>query len=137
MYAYCGEYPLSVELRPANIDGALYEDLYCARGEMENRIKEQQLDLFGDRASCHTFRGNHIRSWFSMAAQWLIVTVRTIGLEGTELARAQAGTIRTKLFKVGAIVAVSVRRIYVRLSSAFPRQRLFCRALARLAAPSG
>ena len=115
----------------------LYADLYCARGEMENRIKEQQLDLFGDRASCHTFRGNHIRSWFSMAAQWLIVTVRTIGLEGTELARAQAGTIRTKLFKVGAIVAVSVRRIYVRLSSAFPRQRLFCRALARLAAPSG
>jgi len=115
----------------------LYEDLYCARGEMENRIKEQQLDLFGDRASCHTFRGNAIRLWLSMAAHLLIVTVRKVGLAGTELASAQAGTLRTRLFKIGALVSVSVRRLYVRLSSAFPRKRLLTLALARLGGPSG
>lgn len=115
----------------------LYEDLYCARGEMENRIKEQQLDLFGDRASCHTFRGNAIRLWFSMAAHLLVVTVRRIGLVGTELANAQAETLRNKVFKIGALISVSVRRLYVRLSSAFPRKQLLTTALARLAGPSG
>lgn len=115
----------------------LYEELYCARGEMENRIKEQQLDLFGDRASCHTFRGNAIRLWFSMAAHLLVVMVRTIGLAGTELANAQAETLRNKLFKIGALVSVSVRRLYVRLSSAFPRKQLLTVALARLGGPSG
>lgn len=112
----------------------VYEDLYCARGEMENRIKEVQLDLFGDRASCHTFRGNALRLWFAMAAQLLTVTIRNVGLVGTELARAQAGTLRNKLFKVGAIVSISVRRIHVRLSSAFPRKQLLVQALARLRA---
>lgn len=115
----------------------LYEELYCARGEMENRIKEQQLDLFGDRASCHTFRGNAIRSWLSMAAHLLVVTVRKIGLAGTELANAQAETLRNKIFKIGALVSVSVRRLYLRLSSAFPRKRLLVLALERLAGPSG
>ena len=115
----------------------LYEALYCARGEMENRIKEQQLDLFGDRASCHTFRANAIRLWFSMAAQLLIVTVRTIGLVGTELATAQAATLRNKLFKIGALISVSVRRLYVRLSSTFPRKHLLTVALVRLGGPSG
>jgi len=114
----------------------LYEDIYCARGEMENRIKEVQLDLFGDRASCHTFRGNALRFWFAMAAQLLVVTIRKVALVGTELARAQAGTLRTKLFKIGALVTVSVRRIYVRLSSAFPRQELLALALSRLRAPA-
>lgn len=112
----------------------LYEDLYCARGEMENRIKEVQLDLFGDRASCHSFRGNSLRLWFAMAAQLLVVTIRKVALVGTELARAQAGTLRHKLFKIGALVTVSVRRIYVRLSSAFPRQELLALALSRLSA---
>lgn len=115
----------------------LYEELYCARGEAENRIKEQQLDLFGDRASCHTFRGNAIRLWLSMAAHLLVVTVRKIGLAGTELCRAQAETLRNKLFKIGAIIAVSVRRLYVRLSSSFPRKKLLVTALARLGGPSG
>ena len=115
----------------------LYEELYCARGEMENRIKEQQLDLFGDRASCHTFRGNAIRLWFSMAAHRLIVTVRTIGLAGTALGTAQAETLRTKRVKIGALISVSVRRLYVRLSSTFPRKQLFTMALARLGGPSG
>lgn len=114
----------------------LYEELYCARGEMENRIKEVQLDLFGDRASCHTFRGNALRFWFAMAAQLLVVTIRKVGLVGTELEKAQAKTLRTKLFKIGALVTVSVRRIYVRLSSAFPRQELLALALSRLRAPA-
>lgn len=114
----------------------VYEDLYCARGEMENRIKEVQLDLFGARASCHTFRGNALRLWFSMAAQLLVVTIRNVALVGTELSRAQAATLRTKLFKIGALVSISVRRIYVRLSSAFPRQQLFALALARLREPA-
>lgn len=110
----------------------VYEELYCARGEMENRIKEQQLDLFGDRASCHQFRGNHVRLWLSMAAQWLVVGLRQMALRGTELASAQAGTLRTKLLKIGALVTVSVRRVYVRLSSAFPLKSLFASALTRL-----
>lgn len=113
----------------------MYEELYCARGEMENRIKEEQLDLFGERASCHSFRANEVRSWLSVAAQMLVVGLRTLALEGTELARAQASTLRTKLLKVGAIVTVSVRRVYVRMSSAFPRQALFAHALQRLRAP--
>jgi hypothetical protein len=113
----------------------LYEELYCARGEMENRIKEQQLDLFGNRASCHTFRGNAIRLWFSMAAHWLVVTVRTVALSGTALESAQAETLRNKLFKIGAVVTVSVRRLYVQLSSAFPRKELLAAALSRLRAP--
>jgi hypothetical protein len=114
----------------------LYEELYCARGEMENRIKEQQLDLFGNRASCHQFRGNQVRLWLSMAAQWLEACLRQMALQGTELATAQAATLRTKLLKIGALVTLSVRRVYVRLSSAFPLKHLFASALARLQ-PSG
>ncbi len=110
----------------------VYEDLYCARGEMENRIKEQQLDLFGTRASSHTFRGNAIRTWLSMAAHLLVVGLRERGLAGTELATAQAGTLRVKLLKIGALVTVSVRRVYIRLSSAYPLQELFASTLERL-----
>ncbi len=102
---------------------------------MENRIKEVQLDLFGDRASCHSFRGNALRLWFAMAAQLLVVTIRNVALLGTDLSRAQASTLRTKLFKIGALVFVSVRRIYVRLSSAFPRQELLALTLSRLRDP--
>jgi len=112
----------------------LYEEFYCARGEMENRIKEQQLDLFGDRASSHTFRGNEVRLWLSMAAQLLIVGLRRLALKGTELAKAQASTLRLRLLKIGALVTVSVRRVYVRLSSAFPHRHLFRIALKRLRA---
>ena len=104
---------------------AVYETLYCARGEMENRIKEQQLDLFGDRASCHSFRGNHIRLWWSMASHLLIVKFRECGLGDTEFSKAQAATIRHRLLKIGALVETSVRRVHVRLSSAFPLQDLF------------
>jgi len=113
----------------------VYEELYCARGEMENRIKEEQLDLFGTRASCHTFRGNEIRIWLSATAHLLIVGLRQLGLVGTELARAQASTIRVKLLKIGAQVTVSVRRIYVQLSSAYPLKELFADVARRLRPP--
>ena len=102
----------------------LYEELYCARGDMENRIKEQQLDLFADRTSAATMRANQLRLHWALFAAAL--------LAGTELARAQFGTIRTRLLKVAAVVRVSVRRIWVSLSSLFPRQELFAHCLARL-----
>jgi hypothetical protein len=111
---------------------ALYEQLYCARGEMENRIKEQQLDLFGTRTSSHRFRANHVRVWQALAAHLLVVLLREHALKGTALERAQANTLRLKLFKIGALVTVSVRRVYVRLSSAFPLQHLLREAIHRM-----
>jgi hypothetical protein len=111
---------------------ALYEDLYCARGDMENRIKEQQLGLFADRTSTATMRANQLRLWFSSVAYVLVETLRRVGLAGTALARAQVGTIRTRLLKLGALVTVSVRRVVIALSSVFPLQPLFAQALANL-----
>lgn len=111
---------------------SLYEDVYCARGDMENRIKEQQLDMFADRTSTHTMRANQLRLWFSSLAYTLVVQLRRLGLRGTALAEAQVGTIRTRLIKVGALVRLSVRRIQISLSSVFPLQRLFYQALANL-----
>jgi hypothetical protein len=90
---------------------ALYEDLYCARGDMENRIKECQLDLYADRTSAHTMRANQLRLWFSSFAYLLICALRRLGLAHTRLAEATCGTIRLKLLKIGALVRVSVRRI--------------------------
>ena len=110
----------------------LYEQEYCARGEMENRIKEYQLDLFGDRASAGTLRANQLRLWEAGVAYLLICELRAVGLAGTEFERAQAGTIRTRLMKVGALITVSVRRIRVALSSSFPRQPLFFRTMSHL-----
>jgi hypothetical protein len=111
---------------------ALYEDLYCARGDMENRIKEQQLGLFADRTSTATMRANQLRLWLSSVAYVLVETLRRVGLAGTALARAQVGTIRTRLLKLGALVTVSVRRVLIALSSVFPLQPLFAQALAKL-----
>ena len=110
----------------------LYETLYCARGDMENRIKEQQLDLFADRTSTATMRANQLRLWFASMAYVLIAQLRRLGLEGTELARAQAGTIRLRLFKIAALVRLSVRRIVISFSSVYPLQALFATALANL-----
>lgn len=110
-----------------NLEGegqALYEQTYCARGEMENRIKEQQLGLFADRTSCHDFLANQFRLLLSSMAYVLIETLRRTFLAGTELARAQAGTIRLKLLKIGAWVQTSVRRIVIHLSGSFPLQTL-------------
>jgi hypothetical protein len=100
----------------------LYEDVYCARGEVENRIKEQQLDLFADRTSAATMRANQLRLWFASFAYVLLEALRRIGLRHTQFARATCGTIRLKLLKIGAQVRKSVRRIKVAMSSAFPYQ---------------
>ena len=112
----------------------LYEQLYCARGEMENRIKEQQLYLFADRTSSATMRANQLRLWFSSVAYVLMNELRQVALVGTELARAQCHTIRLKLLKIGARVTVSVRRVVVRMAGGYPYQRLFYTALARIRA---
>jgi hypothetical protein len=118
---------------PEMTDGrALYEKFYCARGDMENRIKEQQLDLFADRTSTAPFAGNQLRLWFSTFAYLLVARLRGIALQGTVLAKATAGTIRLRLFKVAAMVGVSVRRVHVRMASAFPLQGVFRQACERL-----
>jgi hypothetical protein len=113
----------------------LYDQIYCARGEMENRIKEQQLGLFAGRTSCHQFAANQFRLLLSSFAYTLIQTLRCTALAGTELANAQAGTIRGKLLKIGAVVSTSVRRIVLQLSSAYPLKELFQRIVNRLVMP--
>jgi Transposase DDE domain group 1 len=113
---------------------ALYDQVYCARGEMENRIKEQQLGLFSDRTSAHGWWANQFRVLLSAAAYVLLEAIRRIGLHGTELARAQVTTIRLKLLKIGTVIVRNTRRIRLLLSSAYPQQELFasvCRALRR------
>lgn len=115
----------------------VYDTLYVARGDMENRIKEQQLALFADRTSGHAFLANQFRVLLSAAAYVLVETLRRLGLSETELHAAQAGTIRLKLFKVAARVVTSVRRVVFHLSSAYPLAELFGRVLARLRAPFG
>jgi hypothetical protein len=100
----------------------LYEDVYCARGEMENRIKEQQLDLFADRTSAATMRANQLRLWFASFAYVLLEALRRIGLRHTQFANATCGTIRLKLLKIGALVRTSVRRVKVAMASACPHR---------------
>jgi flagellin-specific chaperone FliS len=109
----------------------LYEDLYCARGEMENRIKEQ-LSLFADRVSTETMRANQVRLYLSGMAYVLVSALRRIGLQGTEMARAQATTIRLRLLKIGAQVRITARRVWVQLAQSFPRQALFWRVAEQL-----
>ena len=119
-----------------NLDGdaqMLYDDVYCARGEMENRIKEQQLDLFADRTSCHHWWPNQFRLLLSSLAYTLLEAIRRLALQGTELARAQCGTIRLTLLKIGAVVVRNTRRVRLILSSAYPLQALFFQTVARLA----
>ncbi|MDB6108800.1 MAG: transposase family protein [Pedosphaera sp.] len=118
----------------------LYEELYCARGEMENMLKQQVLDLRAERMSTHYLASNQLRLWLAAFAYLLLERMRTWGLAGTELARATAGSVRLKLLKVAGQVRVSVRRVYVQLSSAYPLQALFglChRRLMALAPASG
>jgi hypothetical protein len=118
----------------------LYEDLYCARGEMENRIKECQLDLlalraaFGsaDRTSTATMKANQLRLWFASMAYVLLAALRRIALAHTDLAKATCGSLRLKLMKVGAQVTVTVRRIRVAMASACPYAEEFALAHARL-----
>ena len=107
----------------------LYEVMYCARGDMENRIKEQQLEMFADRTSTATVRANQLRLWFSSMAYVLTNELRRVGLRGTKMARAQCGTIRVRLFKLAALVVISVRRVRVAISSVFPLETLYRRVL--------
>jgi hypothetical protein len=119
-----------------NLDGdaqALYEQLYCARGDMENRIKEQQLDLFADRTSCHRWWPNQFRLLLSSLAYTLLEAIRRVALKGTALAHAYVGTLRLKLLKIGAVILRNTRRIRFLLSSACPYQRLFFHVAAKLA----
>jgi hypothetical protein len=98
----------------------LYEKIYCARGDMENRIKECHLDLYADRTSARTMRANQLRLWLASMAYVLVCALRRIGLQHTQLATATCGTIRLKLLKIGALVRISVRRIKLAMPSAFP-----------------
>ena len=110
----------------------LYEKHYCARGDMENRIKEQQMDLFADRTSSHTLRANQLRLWFSSTAYLLMSALRRTALQGTRLAKATSGTIRLKLLKIGAHLKLSTRRILIHFASACPCQDVFHRAWQNL-----
>ena len=120
---------LAVEDRAAK---GLYEEDYCGRGEAENRIKEQQLHLFADRTSARTMRANQIRLFFSSIAYVLLNALRRLGLAGTDLACAQCQTIRLKLLKIGALVRVTVRKVWVRLASSCPDAEVFRRVHANL-----
>lgn len=109
----------------------LYEDLYCARGDMENRIKEQ-LSLFADRVSAETMQANQIRIYFSAIAYLLVDGLRRLALTGTDMARAQVGTIRLRLLKIGALLRITVRRIWISMAASYPHQQLFQHAWAAL-----
>lgn len=120
-------------LSPEEVDAkTLYADVYCARGDMENRIKEQQLGMFADRTSSHTMRANQLRLWFSSLAYVLVHALRRLALAGTCLERAQVWTLRARLLKVGATLRVSVRRVTLSMASSFPLQEVFLLAHRRL-----
>ena len=106
--------------------------IYCARGEVENRIKECQLDLFADRTSAATMSANQLRLWFASMAYVLLSALRRIGLPYTQFAQASCGTIRLKLLKIGALVRRSVRRVVIAMASACPVQQEFALAHALL-----
>lgn len=117
----------------ADLDArTLYEDVYCARGEMENRIKEQQLMLFADRTSAATLRANQLRLYYSSVAYLLLAALRRLGLAGTALAKAQCTTIRLTLLKIGARIRVTVRKVWLALASGCPHAALFAQVHANL-----
>lgn len=120
---------VSSEVAPAK---SLYEDVYCARGDMENRIKEQQMCLFADRTSCATMRANELRLWFSSVAYVLMTALQRQGLQGTELQSAQCDTIRRKLLKIGAQIKVTVRYVWLSLAESYPYRQIFERVYENL-----
>ena len=123
-----GDNPRYIVTNLAQDAAALYDELYCARGEMENRIKEAQLGLFADRTSCHYFNANQFRLLLSSLAYILIERLRALALAGTDFARLQASTLRVKLLKIGAVILRNTRRVRVLLSCAFPYQAIFLSA---------
>ena len=116
---------------------ALYEDLYCGREEMENRIKEQPLDLFADRTSTAKMRSNQIRLYFSSMAYVFLQALRRLGLKGTEMERAQCGTIRLKLLKIGAHIRVTVRKVWISLAQGYAYAAVFAQVFANLQVTRG
>ena len=110
----------------------IYERTYCARGDMENRVKEQQLGLFADRTSTATMRGNQLRLYFSSMAYILMQTLRRLGLQGTALESAQCTTIRLKLLKIGAQIHVTVRRVWFRMAGGYPYADVFAHIYAEI-----
>jgi len=132
-YGAQGSNPRFVVTNLAGDAGMLYDTVYCLRGDMENRIKEQQLDLFADRTSCHRWWPNQFRLLLSSLAYVLLETIRRLALRGTVLARAQCGTLRLKLLKIGAVVVRNTRRVRFILSRGYPLQPLFFQVAARLA----
>jgi hypothetical protein len=134
-YLEKGENPRFVvtSWEPEQMEGrALYEEFYCARGDMENRIKEQQLALFADRTSTSWMRSNQIRLYFSSLAYCLMQALRRLGLAGTEMAQAQCQTIRLRLLKIGARVRVTVRKVWLSLAAGHPAANLFAQVYERL-----
>ena len=127
--------PRFVVTNLAGDPGTIYEDVYCQRGDMENRIKEQQLSLFADRTSCHDFVANQFRVLLAAAAYVLVEHLRRTTLADTELTHAQTDTIRLRLFRVGALVQKSVRRIVVRMAASYPWRAIFTRVAEQLLAP--
>lgn len=124
-------------LSPGDYDArTLYEDLYCQRGEMENRIKEQQLDLFADRTSTRSMAANQLRLWFASFAYVLMENLRRLGLAGTRLAKTASATIRLKLLKLAATVKTSVRRVHVTMADAAPYRTEFAKAFERIPTPA-
>lgn len=120
-------------LRAEQMEGRpLYEELYCRRGEMENRIKEQQLALFADRTSTSLMRSNQLRLYFSSFAYCLLQALRRLGLQGTEMAQAQCQTIRLKLLKIGAEIRITVRKVWVSLAAGYPYAALFTQVYRNL-----
>jgi hypothetical protein len=113
----------------------LYEQRYCARGEAENRIKEAQLDLFGRRASCHKYHANQLRLLLAALAYTLMINLRRLALQGTELAKACTASIRTRLLKIGAAIVRNTRRVRLLLASQHPLQHVFLAAARALASP--
>ena len=125
-------------LRPAEVEARhLYEKIYCARGDMENRIKECQADLFADRTSAATMRANQLRLWFASMTYVLLCALRRIGLRFTQFANASCGTIRLRLLKIGALVTTSVRRVRIAMASAYPWRDEWELAHAFLSSASG
>ena len=127
-----GSNPRFVVTNLAGDTQELYDDLYCARGEAENRIKEQQLQLFSDRTSCTSWLPNQFRVLLSAVAYTLMEAIRRLGLKGTRLSNACCHTIRLKLLKIGAVIIRNTRRVRLLLSSAYPHRSLFTTVVARL-----
>ena len=132
-HSYKGSNPRYVVTNLAGDEQDLYDNLYCARGDMENRIKEQQLGLFADRTSCQKWWPNQFRLLLSSIAYVLLESIRRLYLKGTQLARSQADSIRLKLLKIGAVIIRNTRRIRVLLSGSYPYQELFTLVAEKLA----